>query len=213
MSSKSWCRRCGRRCSVMLDLCPHARPLPLAAAPPPALPPHAWAALQIYLAGRGRGVQREAVDPPSSKAQAPSQTRAGGGAAARSPPRTNTKRRTPRTEHPEANGLTDTLGGDFAYLPDPGPDDRLHPRQRLPMDPAPPRYLPLPARAKKDYVDLQLKNGAVELVVTTRRLGLMATGGPLTRLRGQRGLDRQSADSCCRRAVSLRLAPRMEAVL
>ena len=43
--------------------------LPLAAAPPPApllpgLPCH------IYFVGRGRGVQREAVDPPSSKAQA-----------------------------------------------------------------------------------------------------------------------------------------------
>jgi hypothetical protein len=30
----------------------------------------AWAACQIYPASRGRGVQREAVDPPSSKAQA-----------------------------------------------------------------------------------------------------------------------------------------------
>jgi hypothetical protein len=39
-------------------------PLPLAAAPPPALPPHAWAALQIYLAGRGRGVQRVSGGPP-----------------------------------------------------------------------------------------------------------------------------------------------------
>jgi hypothetical protein len=41
-----------------------------AAAPPPANLHHAWAALPGFLAGRGRGVQREAVDPPSSKAQA-----------------------------------------------------------------------------------------------------------------------------------------------
>jgi len=56
----------GRYLSLILML----QHLPLAAAPPPALPLLAWAACQIYLAGRGRGVQREAVDPPSSKAQA-----------------------------------------------------------------------------------------------------------------------------------------------
>jgi hypothetical protein len=44
----------------------HPRPCPVAAAPPPAhqhppgLTPH------VYLAGRGRGVRREAADPPSS---------------------------------------------------------------------------------------------------------------------------------------------------
>jgi hypothetical protein len=41
--------------------------------PPPHLRPLTYTpglACQIYLAGRGRGVQREAVDPPSSKAQA-----------------------------------------------------------------------------------------------------------------------------------------------
>jgi hypothetical protein len=54
----------------------------LAAAPPPALPLLPGLP-QIYLAGRGRGVQREAVDPPSSKAQALSGIWAGGGAAAR----------------------------------------------------------------------------------------------------------------------------------
>lgn len=42
----------------------------LAAAPPPGHPHHAWAALPFLSAGRGRGVQREAVDPPSSKVQA-----------------------------------------------------------------------------------------------------------------------------------------------
>ena len=46
-------------------------PITLAAAPPPAYHLHAWASLPgVCLAGRGRGVQREAVDPPSSKAQA-----------------------------------------------------------------------------------------------------------------------------------------------
>jgi len=41
----------------------------LAAAPPPAQTATCLGCPQIYLAGRGRGVQREAVDPPSSKAQ------------------------------------------------------------------------------------------------------------------------------------------------
>ena len=46
-------------------------PITLAAAPPPAYHLPAWAGLPgVCLAGRGRGVQREAVDPPSSKAQA-----------------------------------------------------------------------------------------------------------------------------------------------
>lgn len=62
------------RCSshllnTSLHLCPsHSS---LAAAPPPA-PPLSTPGLpcQIYLAGRGRAVQREAVDGPSSKAQA-----------------------------------------------------------------------------------------------------------------------------------------------
>jgi hypothetical protein len=54
----------------------------LAAAPPPALPLIAWAAPDLS-AGRGRGVHREAVDPPSSKAQAWSEIWARGGAAAR----------------------------------------------------------------------------------------------------------------------------------
>ena len=59
-------------------------PITLAAAPPPAYHLHAWASLPgVCLAGRGRGVQREAVDPPSSKAQAWSEIWAGGRAAAR----------------------------------------------------------------------------------------------------------------------------------
>jgi hypothetical protein len=59
---------------------PPARPV--AAAPPPAhqhppgLTPH------VYLARRGRGVRREAADPPSSKARAGSEKQAGGEATA-----------------------------------------------------------------------------------------------------------------------------------
>jgi hypothetical protein len=76
----------------------HHTPAQAAAAPPPAQPHHAGAALPVYLAGRGRGVQREAVDPPSSKAQAPSQTRPEAGR-----PPDGLLRRTPRDEHQEAN--------------------------------------------------------------------------------------------------------------
>lgn len=46
------------------------RPPSPAAAPPPAFTDLSWAALPVFLAGRGRGVHREAVDPSSSKAQA-----------------------------------------------------------------------------------------------------------------------------------------------
>jgi hypothetical protein len=71
----------------------------LAAAPPEAPPASrlGWP-VQVYLAGRGRGVQREAVDPPSSKAQAQSGKRPKGGAAARS-----RLERTPRDEQLETN--------------------------------------------------------------------------------------------------------------
>ena len=72
--------------------------------PAPGPPAPAWAnPHHIYLARRGRGVRREAADPPSSKAQAGSEKQAGGGAAACRAPKTNTKkdpntgRRTPRT--------------------------------------------------------------------------------------------------------------------
>ena len=55
----------------------------LAAAPPePPARRLGWPA-QVYLAGRGRGVRRKAADPPSSKAQAQSEKRRKGGAAAR----------------------------------------------------------------------------------------------------------------------------------
>ena len=56
---------------LLLPAHPHARPPPAcrrpASGPPASLP---GLPCPIYLAGRGRGVQREAVDPPSSKAQA-----------------------------------------------------------------------------------------------------------------------------------------------
>jgi hypothetical protein len=54
--------------------------------------------VQVYLAGRGRGVQRKAVDPPSSEAGPGSGKRPRGGVAARSP-----IGRTPRDEQPETN--------------------------------------------------------------------------------------------------------------
>ena len=53
------------------DLVPPPRPLVLTLLP--------GLALQVYLAGRGRGVRREAADPPSSKAQAQSGKRPGAG--------------------------------------------------------------------------------------------------------------------------------------
>jgi len=60
----------------------HARPA-RCRRPAPGPPAPAWAnPHHIYLAGRGRGVRREAADPPSSKAQAGSGKPAGGGAAA-----------------------------------------------------------------------------------------------------------------------------------
>jgi hypothetical protein len=75
--------------------------------PPPRLRPSSYPpglACHVFPAGRGRGVQREAVDPPSSKAQALSEIPAGGGAAACAPPKTNTKKRTPRGEHHALSG-------------------------------------------------------------------------------------------------------------
>jgi hypothetical protein len=54
-----------------------------AAALPPAFHLHAWAALPGVCLQVEEEVQREAVDPPSSKAQAHSEKGAGGGAAAR----------------------------------------------------------------------------------------------------------------------------------
>ena len=59
--------------------------LTISCLPPPRLHPSRLLPglpCQIYLAGRGRAVQREAVDGPSSKAQAWSGIWAGGGAAA-----------------------------------------------------------------------------------------------------------------------------------
>jgi hypothetical protein len=61
---------------------------------------------QVYLESRGRGVRREAADPPSSQAQAQSEIGAGGGAAACCPPRINTQRSTPRDQQPPARPNT-----------------------------------------------------------------------------------------------------------
>jgi hypothetical protein len=58
-------------------------PLPRCRRPAPGPPTPAWAnPPHVYLTGRGRGVRREAADPPSSQAQAGSGTWGGGGAAA-----------------------------------------------------------------------------------------------------------------------------------
>jgi hypothetical protein len=61
-----------------------AFPAPVAAAPPQALPASrlGWP-IQVYLAGRGRGVRREAADPPSSRSPRgkPRETPEGGAAA------------------------------------------------------------------------------------------------------------------------------------
>ena len=58
--------------------------LPACRRPVSGLPPSRLGCpARCLFAGRGRGVQREAVDPPSSKAQAQSEIWAGGGAAAR----------------------------------------------------------------------------------------------------------------------------------
>jgi hypothetical protein len=56
---------------LLLPAHPHARPIPLAAAPPPAFQLHAWAALPTpVLFGKSRkGVQRVSGGPPSSEAQ------------------------------------------------------------------------------------------------------------------------------------------------
>ena len=76
-------------------VCPPPRPRPRSCLPGLPCP--------FSLAGRGRGVQRDAVDPPSSKGQAWCGVWAGGGAAGCSSPKPNNKRRTPRNEHPETN--------------------------------------------------------------------------------------------------------------
>jgi hypothetical protein len=77
-------RRDGRPAGLKSDTNPPIHlPLPRCRRPAPGPPAPAWAnPPHVYLAGRGRGVRREAADPPSSKAQAQSGKQAGGGAGA-----------------------------------------------------------------------------------------------------------------------------------
>jgi hypothetical protein len=72
-----------------------ARPLTLAAAPPPALrSSRLGCPARCLFAGRGRGVQREAVDPPSSK---PRRGAKSGSEAGRRP--VDLQASTPRDQH------------------------------------------------------------------------------------------------------------------
>jgi hypothetical protein len=103
--------------------------------PAPTLSHPAWAdPVQVYLAGRGRGGQRNAVATPSSKAQAGSQKRPRGGAAACS-----RLRRTPRDEHQETNNQRRTKPGQRSGAPSartPPTRRRRAPQERRRRDPA-----------------------------------------------------------------------------
>ena len=117
------------------------RSLPRAAVPPPALPLPAWAVLPVFLAGRGRGVQREAVDPPSSKAQGHPGSQAGGGAAARRP-----QTPTPRDQQPETNGNKPTGSAG----PAPHRELGILPREdKLEREPGRPPWSPPPRRQRR----------------------------------------------------------------
>jgi hypothetical protein len=103
---------------------------------------------RVSLAGRGRGVQREAVDPPSSKAQAWSQhgRRRGGGlfGSQDEQPEPNTKKRTPRNEQSRGwkrtvhESVTAGLGAD---PPAQAAAGRIARRSRRDCDGPPPRGL------------------------------------------------------------------------